>query len=500
VDRDAVRALSVTLGFVVAAAVAIAAIALALGLGDGADPIDVEIEEISRDARSDPTLASGDPLVWTPETSEDLAARATLGTSHVIYAKSPGGVIASAKRTAKWRDEIEAAAKPAGVDPDTLEAVVFLESAGRSQVSADGTPNSASGLTQIIPSTATDLLGMRVDLARSVALTRAIDSALQRGKANLAERLLAERRVIDERFNPKLALAGAARYLEIATERFGSEELAVVSYHMGIGNLENVISAYVGGSVRGPIANVVAREDIDYARLYFDSSPQSRRAAYKLLSGFGDDSSLYLWRVRASAGIMSDFRRDRASLESAVELATNKSTLEEIYHPRAETEVFESGDEVAQATEDGELVPVPNDRSLGFRLAKQAGELAPKLDEEPELYRVLRPEALAALTYLAGKVRAVSDEQKPLTVTSATRDREYQELLIGVNPEATDEYSLHTTGWSFDIRRKYANDRQASAFQFALDRLRAHGILDYAYEPAAIHVTVSDAAELLLDR
>ncbi len=111
----------------------------------------------------------------------------------------------------------------------------------------------------------------------------------------------------------------------------------------------------------------------------------------------------------------------------------------------------------------------------------------------------MRPEALAALTYLAGKVRAVSGEAKPLTVTSATRDLEYQDLLVGINSEATTEYSLHTTGWSFDIRRRYASDRQASAFQFALDRLRAHAILDYAYEPAAIHVTVSENADVLLD-
>ena len=75
-------------------------------------------------------------------------------------------------------------------------------------------------------------------------------------------------------------------------------------------------------------------------------------------------------------------------------------------------------------------------------------------------------------------------------MTSATRDQEYQELLIGINPEATQEYSLHTTGWAFDIRRDYASNAQAEAFQFALDRLRAHAILDYAYEPAAIHVTV----------
>jgi hypothetical protein len=83
-------------------------------------------------------------------------------------------------------------------------------------------------------------------------------------------------------------------------------------------------------------------------------------------------------------------------------------------------------------------------------------------------------------------------------VTSAVRDRSYQELLIANNPQATEEYSLHTTGWSFDIRRDYESGRQARAFQFVLDRLRALAVLDYAVEPGAIHVTVSDLGNELL--
>ncbi len=77
------------------------------------------------------------------------------------------------------------------------------------------------------------------------------------------------------------------------------------------------------------------------------------------------------------------------------------------------------------------------------------------------------------------------------------RDEEYQRALVGINPEATSEYSLHTTGYSFDILRKYRNDRQAEAFQFMLDRLRALAVIDYAVEPTAIHITVSDGRSAL---
>jgi hypothetical protein len=481
----------------IAAAAAIAALVLALGLG-GDDPPDVEVDRIVDAARSGG--GAEDPLAWSPGQSDQLADRATLGTSHVIYEKSPGGVELAAERTAEWRDEIEAAAQAHGVSPDLLEAMVFLESAGRPTVMADGTPRSATGLAQIIPSTAVDLLAMRVDLQRSLALTRQIGKAAARGKPELASELARERAEIDERFDPRRALDGAARYLEIADERFGSEQLAVVSYHMGIGNLESVIAAYTGEEVpEDGAAALVDDLGIDYPRLFFDSSPERNAPSWELLSGFGDDSSLYYWRVLASLGIMRDWREDPGSLDDREDLITAKATLEELYHPEGETDSFETAEDILDARADGDLVALPEDPSLGFRVTEQAGELANELGSDPELYRALRPEALATLIYLSARVREISGETRPLKVTSATRDQEYQDLLTGLNPEATTEYSLHTTGWSFDIRRDYGSDAQAAAFQFALDRLRAHAILDYAYEPAAIHVTVSEHAKALVD-
>jgi len=135
---------------------------------------------------------------------------------------------------------------------------------------------------------------------------------------------------------------------------------------------------------------------------------------------------------------------------------------------------------------------------------QQLGKLAGPLGVDRSLYRALRPEALATLIYLSGRVQAITrthgkrGRRQSLTVTSAVRDRAYQAALVGRNGEATPAYSLHTTGYSFDILRDYADDRQAAAFQFALDRLKALGLIDYAVEPAAIHVTVSNRADRLL--
>jgi soluble lytic murein transglycosylase-like protein len=478
---------------IVLAACGMAAIALALGLG-ARDPLDLHVERIARQAKERARPAS-DPFAWADSRRSEFERRAALGSSHVIYAMSPGGVVASAKRTSAWRSEIEAAAAAHGVDADTLEAIVFLESAGRPEVIAGPTPESASGLAQILPSTATDLLGMRVDLSESIALTKQLANAESPSEA---ERLRARRAAIDERFDPERALDGAARYLEIAEQRFGARDLAVVSYHMGIGNLETVLRDYARPPADQPIADLVAADGLSYAQVYFDSSLDRHREAYERLSGFGDESSDYLWKIEAARQIMSRYRTEPEALTRTAELANSKATLEEVFHPESETDVYDDPGEIEEGIDDGELAPLPVDRRLGWIEDRKLGELADELDQSPELYRALRPEALATLSYMAGLVRNLSGERRPLHVTSAVRDRTYQDLLVTENSQATDEYSLHTTGWSFDIRRDYGSERQAAAFQFVLDRLSALALIDYAVEPAAIHVTVSDLGKRLL--
>jgi hypothetical protein len=72
-----------------------------------------------------------------------------------------------------------------------------------------------------------------------------------------------------------------------------------------------------------------------------------------------------------------------------------------------------------------------------------------------------------------------------------------------VNANAARTYSIHTTGYAFDIARAYATTAQADAFQFVLDRLVAVNAIAYIREAAAIHVAVASDARrklALLDR
>src|SRR4051795_5304425 len=267
------------------------------------------------------TETTVDPIAWSTKRKAELERRAAAGLAHVIYAKSPGGAIVSAARTATWRPEVERAAKRGGIDPDVLEAIVLLESAGRPDAQASNDIEGAAGLTQILAETGRNLLGMRIDVRASARLTRGID----RGH-KVAARLAARRRV-DERFDPPKALAATVRYLRIAKQRLGRTDLAIAAYHMGIGNMQTALGAY-------------GKRDIPYARLFFDSTPLRHARAYRILAALGDDSSTYLWRVQAAEEIMRLYRERPGELARRADLQTRKASAEELLHPSDRTPAY----------------------------------------------------------------------------------------------------------------------------------------------------------------
>jgi Transglycosylase SLT domain len=426
-----------------------------------------------------------DPLAYTPQREAELTAAATRGYAHVIYAKSPGGARASAARVARYRSITETVGEESGIDPDTLEAMILLESAGRADATADPQLEGAVGLGQILAETGRNLLKMQIDTAAARRISRSIARAMRQGKAALVERLRERRRHVDERFDPAKSIAAMARYLVFARGTLGRDDLAIASYHMGVGNLQNVLSLY-GDS------------DASYTRLYFDSTPLRNPRTYAKLASLGDDSSTYLWRVLAAKQIMRLYRDDPARLDRISALQTAKNSAEEVLHPGDSTERFATPDALRSAYRDGRIRALP--RALlaryGLAIDPGMGQLAPRLQRPTRTYRGLRPDALALLVYLGAGVKAISGQQ-PLIVTSTVRDERYQRLLIAANIEATRNYSLHTTGWAFDIMRSYRSRAQGQAFEFMLERLQSLDLIAWVREPAAIHVTVSSRAKAL---
>jgi hypothetical protein len=326
------------------------------------------------------------------------------------------------------------------VNPDLIEGIVLLESAGRPDARASDDLEGAVGLTQILAQTATGLLGMKVDVARSERLTRKLGRA--HGPRE-AKRIEAQRARVDERFDPAKALAATGRYLKKAKDEFGREDLAVVSYHMGIGNLQQVLGAYDD-------------DGASYAQLYFDASPDSHPRAYRILAGLGDDSKTYYWRVLASREVMRLYRDDRAKLDRLAELQSGAGSGELVLHPLDRTDSFETQDDIDNALHDGRLRPV------------EGGGL--------------RPEGFALLAYIRKGVRNVSGTNAPLTVTRTVR------------PDG----GIHATGFAFDIKRDYANGAQAEAFQYMLDRLQALNLIAWTRSGDTIHIVASEEGDKLL--
>lgn len=423
---------------------------------------------------------TGDPFTYLPTRHAAFTARATAGNAHVLFEKSPGGAYATAARVAPFRPLIDAATAGTSVDPNALEGIVLLESAGNPNAIAGSDPANAAGLTQIVAQTGQALLGMHIDLARSRQLTARIERAHALGDDANAVRLQRERTKVDERFNPSRALAATVHYLELAQAHFRRADLAIVSYHMGIGNLQSVLDAYDGG------------QPVPYVQLFFDTAPDRNPAAYRLLSGFGDDSWTYYWRVLAAEQIMRLYRTGSSALRSLASLQTAAGSAAYVLHPPDSTDTFSDPRQLDVGYAKRLIVRLPsNAEALGLAYDPAMGSLAHRLGVSSALYRGLRAPARELLIELAARVRALSHARAPLIVTSTVLDQRYQRLL-GINDPTAAE------GWSFTIARRYVSEAQALAFQAVLDRLQALDVIAWQRYPTEIEVTVaSDATRVL---
>jgi hypothetical protein len=477
-----------TIGIFLIALAAVVAAALLFAQRDKAPEPEIALELPAQIARPD-------PLRYEPGRTREYEQAAAFGLSHVLFEKSPGGVLRAAQRTARFRDIVDKAVSGSGIDADTVEAIVLLESAGRQDVIAGDDPENASGLTQILAETATNFLGMPVDLEASRGLTDLLNEAVRRGDEAEADRLRSERRRVDARFDPEQALAGTVRYLTEAKKVFGRDDLAVVSYHMGIGNLASAVRAYTGREDED-IDTVVREDGVDYARLYFDSSPTVHRAAWERLASFGDDSQTYYWRVLAALGVMHLFRSDPARLERLATLHDRLPSAELVLHPPAARGRFADTGQLEAAVAQGVLVPVRAGGGAHLAIDPQLERIAARLSEDPNTYVALRPRAARLLTYLTGKVYELSGEQRPLAVTRATYDEEGAATLTPRDPGAAADAGVHATGFAFDIRRRYGSGAQAAAFQWTLERLEALGLIAWARGRSVIHLVVSPRADV----
>jgi hypothetical protein len=286
---------------------------------------------------------------------------------------------------------------------------------------------------------------------------------------------------VDGRPTRRRGLQATARSLARAGHVLGRRDLAVAAHHLGVRKLKRAIAAY--GSKRP-----------SYAQLYFGSAPDRHRAAWRALASGGD----YYWQVLAAKRIMRLYRSHPRALAYEAHLQSRKNSAEEVMHPRPITPQFATPDAIAAAWRHHVLRAIPRDVAhTHIAISRFLGQEAHALGRSRRLYTGLRPVALTVLLYIGERVHELSGGRR-LLVTSAVRDRRYQRVLMRVNANAARTYSMHTTGYAFDIARSYASRRQAAAFQFVLDRLTAVGAIAYIHEYAAIHIAVASGARAKL--
>ena len=248
---------------------------------------------------------------------------------------------------------------------------------------------------------------------------------------------------------------------------------------MGIGNLESVLRAYAARRRRRPDrragrATASSPTPQRLLRLRSRLPPRGLRAAEPASA---TSPSHYLWKVLASEQILRPLprrprpaRRDRRAGDRQGDAGGGLSPRERDRGLRRRPTT------IADALDDGELVPLPDRaRCSAGSPTSDIGELAGELDQAPELYRALRPEALATLTYLAGLVREQSGAATPLQVTSAVRDRDYQDLLVRRTPRRPPSTRCTRPAGRSTSAATTSRRRRREAFQYVLDRLRSLG-------------------------
>lgn len=406
--------------------------------------------------------------------STALGDDAAQGVDRNVFTASPGGVLATAARVARWRPLVLRATRHSGIGPNMLEALVFVESSGYSAAAGGG----RVGLTQLSVTTARRYLHLHVNVRRSAALTRRIDRADARGAHVTARQLRRWRARYDERYAPTKALGATVRYLEHARHALGGWDLAVAAYHLGIPSVRAAIRA---SDVEGVPT---------FAQLYFGSAPDRHGAVWRHVA------SPYYWKVLAAKRVMLLYRTDQSALLFEQRQQAQKNSAEEVLHPRYRTPRFSNPRAIVSAWKHHVLRAIPlNTRRTHIAIGPFFGDQAHKLGRSRRLYRGLRPATLDVLLYIGKRVHEISGTRAPLILTSALRDNRYQSVLMRVNANAARTYSIHTTGYAFDIARAYATRRQARAFQFVLDRLESVNAIAYIREAAAIHVAVASDAQ-----
>jgi soluble lytic murein transglycosylase-like protein len=401
------------------------------------------------------------------------------------------------------------------------EADLLLESGG--DPNARSIAN-AVGVAQFLASTGRRA-GLRVDTARSDALSRriaAVEKSLEwlaaapagwarapRPGASpwprerwLAQRraehrsLLAQRRRVDERFDPAKAIRVQTRYLLRLTRRYGGVDWALQAYHGGEGGVSRTVGLHTG--TRGNLASRAGGLGaLPYAELYRRVTPTGSPAAFSYLYGRSDDHRYYWWKVRMAERALDLYRRDPAEFERQWQALRPGLPTDSVYYGEPEPHSFADRAALAAGYREGVLVRLP---PVAARLGVRPREVAALDPASETLHQGLRPEAMGALLRVARLYRE-NGGRSPLVVSALVQSAAYRAAFRRRHPEKPrpgmpPQPDFHATGWCFDLAPPL-DPWDRKVLQWALSRLYDGLRLSWRSETVAdatrFHVVVNPA-------
>ena len=253
-----------------------------------------------------------DPFAYDEDAEAEMVRRAAAGTSHALYARSPGGATATARRVAAWRPQVESrgARGGRGRRPGGGPRVPGerrpprrhgRQHGGRRRASRRSSPRRARTCSACT-STSSAAPGSR----------GASPAPRPAGAATSSPACRRERRAADERYDPAKALAGTGRYLAFARARLGRRTSRWPP------------TTWASATSR---RSSPWRERRSRPTRASTSTPRRRatRPSSSASRSFGDESSTYLCKVHAAAEIMRLYRRDPSRLARLEALHARKA-------------------------------------------------------------------------------------------------------------------------------------------------------------------------------
>lgn len=178
-----------------------------------------------------------------------------------------------------YLETIKTYAKEYGIDWWMLRGLIFIESKGEDNVESEA---GALGLVQLMPETARDC-GLEVNEKKD-------------------ERTIAEK-----------SIEAACKFLKRYRIEFGSSNLAIVTYHMGAGNMNRLIRMYLSPKeVKGHISDMVKKENLTYTEIFFNNHKTKKNpGTYRILfEELKNESEIYYWKIVAATHILNKMDKD----------------------------------------------------------------------------------------------------------------------------------------------------------------------------------------------